>query len=93
MTARDAARLLKLRATQLPEGYASHEGEPLVRLHTFPAPVLSVAAARAWVQLLERGIDDAEGAVEEWGEKKAREQLDAEPDCPPHRLQQWPEVA
>lgn len=61
----DAVDLLGLKPHEVPEGFASWNGNALVRLPKAMGDVLTASEARAWAELLLRGADDAESAVEE----------------------------
>ena len=61
----DSAALLHLRPYEMPEGFVSWNGNALVRIPRMPAPVLDIAEARAWVELLLNGIAEAEQALED----------------------------
>lgn len=68
-----AEHLLRLKAHHLPEGYASHEGEPYVRLHV-PIPVcMPVEEARAWCALMLAACGRAEDECEEMAMAAAEE--------------------
>ena len=67
----DSAALLNLQPHETPEGFVSWNGNALVRLPKPPAPVLDIAEARAWVELLLNGIAEAEQALEDAAREEA----------------------
>lgn len=75
-----AEALLKLKPHHLPEGYAGHEGDALVRLPRFPEAVLTAAEARAWATLLLTEAERADDAVEEQQQNRERDDFDGVPD-------------
>ena len=74
--------LLPTAPHDMPEGYVSHGGVPLVKLRAMPQRVMSLPEVDGWITLLSHALLDAREAEREANDERAAEAELARHDLP-----------